>query len=315
MKRPLMDDMVFVPGGLFAMGSERFYPEEAPVRNVQVDGFWMDVTPVTNRQFARFVEATGYRTLAEESPDPRLYPGMLPELAQPGALVFKKQDSIPSDGGQTWWHYVPGAHWRCPQGPGSSVEGIEDHPVVQVAWRDVDAYARWAGKALPSEAEFEFAARGGLVGKDYAWGDELAPGGQMMANYWQGLFPVSNLCLDGYEGTSPVRAFAPNAYGLFDLIGNTWEWTQDWWADQPVRGPAKKKASCCAPRNPRGGTLKGSRDPGDPTGIPRRVMKGGSHLCADNYCRRYRPAARHPQQVDTATSHLSFRCVVRAGKG
>ena len=204
----------------------------------------------------------------------------------------------------------PGADWRHPLGPDSSIEGQDDHPVIHVAFHDAQAYADWAGKALPTEAEWEFAARGGLDGCDYAWGDELAPGGAMMANYWQGIFPFANQLLDGWERTSPVRAFPPNGYGLHDMIGNVWEWTTDWWSS---RHPDQEAKSCCIPQNPRGGPEAGSFDERQPEiRIPRKAVKGGSHLCAPNYCRRYRPAARHAQPVDTSMSHVGFRCIVRA---
>jgi len=303
--------MRFIDGGLFAMGSDRFYPEEAPIRQVRVDGFWIDETPVTNRQFAEFVDATGYRTFAETPPDPKDYPGMPPEMARAGSLLFQRT-AMPVDLNDVsqWWHFSFGTDWRHPHGPDSNLDDLWDHPVVHVVFEDADAYARWAGKALPTEAEWEFAARGGLDGADYAWGDELAPGGVCQANYWQGLFPYSNLLEDGYERTSPVRSYAPNGYGLYDMIGNVWEWTADWYA-QP-RIARKTKGSCCVPANPRGGTKRESLDPANPdVPIPRKVLKGGSHLCAPSYCQRYRPAARHPQAVDSSTSHIGFRCVVR----
>jgi len=303
--------MVHIPGGTFAMGSQAFYPEEAPVRRVSVGPFWIDEAPVTNARFADFVAATGHVTLAELPPDPKVYPGMLPELAHPGSLVFEKTAG-PVDltsRATPWWHFRLGADWRHPTGPDSSIEGLEDHPVVHVTWFDADAFATWAGKSLPTEAEHEFAARGGLEGCEYAWGDELAPGGRMMANYWQGRFPYANTEEDGWLRTSPVRAYPANGYGLYDMVGNVWEWTQDWYG-LPKR-EAKRKGACCVPANPRGGTRGGSFDRADPVPIPRKVMKGGSHLCADDYCKRYRPAARHPQAVDTSTSHLGFRCVVR----
>lgn len=303
------EGMRFVPGGTFAMGSERFYPEEAPVRKVRVDGFWIDETPVTNAEFARFVAATGHVTVAEIAPDPKDYPGMLPGMDQPGSLVFTKA-TRPVDLAQPgeWWSFTPGADWRHPLGPDSSIDGLDDHPVVQVAYEDAAAFARWAGKDLPTEAEWELAARGGLEGADYAWGDDLAPGGAMLANYWQGLFPFANQCLDGWERTSPVRSFPPNGHGLHDMIGNVWEWTRDWWSEP--KAAAKGAKSCCAIDNPRGGTLKASRDPQQPgIAIGRKVLKGGSHLCAENYCQRYRPAARHPEMIDTSTTHIGFRCV------
>lgn len=303
--------MRLIEGGTFTMGSESFYPEEAPLRRVKVDSFHIDETPVTNAQFAEFVAATGYVTVAEIAPDPKDYPGMPPEMARAGSLVFHKTSGpVDMADAANWWHFTFGACWKHPLGADSSIAGIEDHPVVHVAYADAQAYAKWAGKDLPTEAEFEFAARGGLEGADYAWGDELAPYGRMMANYWQGLFPFANQLLDGWERTSPVRTFAPNGYGLFDMIGNTWEWTSDWWTDKPLKGG--KKSACCAISNPRGGKLKDSFDPAQPgVRIGRKVIKGGSHLCAANYCQRYRPAARHPEMIDTATTHIGFRCVVR----
>lgn len=303
--------MRLIEGGTFTMGSESFYPEEAPLRRVKVDSFHIDETPVTNAQFAAFVAATGYVTVAEIAPDPRDYPGMPPEMARAGSLVFHKTSGpVDMADAANWWHFTFGACWKHPLGLGSSIAGIEDHPVVHVAYADAQAYAKWAGKDLPTEAEFEYAARGGLEGADYAWGDELAPDGRMMANYWQGLFPFANQMLDGWERTSPVRTFAPNGYGLYDMIGNTWEWTSDWWTDKPLKGG--KKSACCAIGNPRGGKLKDSFDPAQPgVRIGRKVIKGGSHLCAANYCQRYRPAARHPEMIDTATTHIGFRCVVR----
>ena len=305
------EGMVRIPGGSFTMGSQLFYPEEAPLRRVKIDNFWIDETPVTNRQFGRFVEETGYRTLAEIAPDPRDYPGMLPEMAKAGSLVFHKTGGpVDMSNPANWWRFTFGADWRHPYGPEADIEalGLWDHPVVQVAWSDAEAYAKWAGKALPTEAEHEYAARGGLEGKEFAWGDELAPDGVMMANYWQGLFPFANTLADGYERTSPVRSFPANGFGLYDMIGNTWEWTADWWSERPETA----KDSCCELRNPRGGKRKGSFDPAQPhVRIGRKVLKGGSHLCAANYCQRYRPAARHPEMIDTATSHIGFRCVVR----
>lgn len=295
------------------MGSENFYPEERPLRRVKVDSFWIDPTPVTNRQFAEFVAATGHVTVAEMAPDPKDYPGMDPALARPGSLVFRKTERpVPLGDFSLWWEFCPGADWRHPTGSGSSIEGLEDHPVVHVAYADALAYARWAGKSLPTEAEFEYAARGGHEGLDYAWGNELAPGGQMLANYWQGAFPCENTLEDGFERTSPVRHYPPNGYGLWDMIGNVWEWTCDWYA-QPKAHEKAKPGACCTVSNPRGGRKADSFDPCMPhMKIARRVIKGGSHLCAENYCRRYRPAARQAQAIDTSTSHIGFRCVVRA---
>ena len=302
-------DMIALPGGTFAMGSDRFYPEEAPVRRVRVDPFRIDAAPVTNAQFAAFVAATGHVTLAETAPDPKDYPGMDPALAQPGSAVFEMTDRPVDTRVPTWWHFRLGANWRAPTGPGSSTEGIEDHPVVHVSHGDAEAYAAWAGKALPTEAEWEFAARGGLGGADYAWGDSLAPDGAMLANYWQGLFPFANQLADGFLRTSPVRTYPPNGYGIHDMIGNVWEWTADWFALGKIE--RKAKGSCCVPANPRGGTRGGSIDKRGAERAPRKVMKGGSHLCAENYCQRYRPAARYAQPIDTTTGHVGFRCVVR----
>lgn len=304
--------MIALPGGTMLMGSDRFYPEESPRRRVRVDPFLIDAVPVTNAQFARFVAETGHRTVAEMAPDPKDYPGMPPELARPGSLVFHKTGGpVPLDEVYRWWRFEFGADWRHPYGPDTSLDGLDDHPVVHVAWRDAAAYARWAGKDLPTEAEWEFAARGGLEDAEYAWGDELAPEGRILANYWQGLFPFANQCLDGWERTSPIRSFPPNGYGLFDMIGNIWEWTSDWYAD-PVVAKKRKRGACCTIENPRGAKKVQSFDPSYPDiRIGRKVIKGGSHLCAENYCRRYRPAARHPEMVDTSTSHIGFRCVVR----
>ena len=302
--------MIPVPGGTFRMGSDRHYPEEAPVHSVSVDAFLMDRHPVTNAQFARFVAQTGHVTLAETAPDPRDYPGALPEMLRPGSLVFvPPRRRVNLDDWSVWWTFVFGATWRTPLGPGSSVTGIDGHPVVHVAYSDALAFAIWAGKDLPTEAEWEFAARGGLDNADYAWGDELAPGGQQMANTWQGDFPVHNTKADGWLRTSPVGSFPANGYGLWDMIGNVWEWTSDFWTD---RHPTEAAKACCIPRNPRIEIAEGSHDPCQPDiTIPRKVLKGGSHLCAPNYCQRYRPAARHAEPIDTSTSHVGFRCVLR----
>jgi formylglycine-generating enzyme required for sulfatase activity len=292
------------------MGSDRHYPEEAPAHDVSVDGFWMDRAPVTNRDFLQFVNATGYVTQAEEKPDPRDYPGALPHMIRAGSLVFTPpKHPVDLRDWSQWWTFKLGANWRRPYGPRSSVAGRHDHPVVHIAYRDAEAYARWAGKELPTEAEWEFAARGGLDDAEFAWGDEFTPGGKHMANTWQGAFPLENLAGDGYERTSPVGAFPSNGYSLVDMIGNVWEWTSDWYATRHQADPLK---ACCIPQNPRGGAREASFDPYQPEiAIPRKVLKGGSHLCAPNYCRRYRPAARHAQPVDTSTSHVGFRCVVR----
>ena len=302
-----------IPGGTFLMGSDRHYAEEAPAHRVRVAPFEMDETCVTNRQFAAFVQATGYATVAERPLDPALYPGASPEQLAPGSLVFHMTPGpVDTRDFRNWWAWVSGASWRHPEGPGSSVKGRKDHPVVQIAYEDALAYARWAGKDLPTEAEWEFAARGGLEGAEFAWGDALAPKGRHVANTWQGAFPWQNLAEDGWPGTCPVKSFPPNGYGLYEVCGNVWEWTTDWFAAR--HAPADpEKPGCCPADNPRGPSLLGSYDPTQPgTPIPRKVVKGGSFLCAPSYCRRYRPAARHAQMLDSAASHIGFRCVTRA---
>jgi formylglycine-generating enzyme len=304
------DGMTWIPRGTFRMGSDRHYPEEAPVHRVTVDAFWIDRAPVTNRQFREFVRVTGYITVAEKQPDPKDYPGALPHTLYAGSLVFS-QPEFPVDLHDFSQRrmFKPRASWRHPYGSGPSIKGLDDHPVVHVAYSDAEAYATWAGKSLPTEAEWEFAARGGLDQAEFAWGETFAPEGRQMANAWQGAFPFQNTRLDGYERTSPVTAFPPNGYGLYNVIGNVWEWTSDFYAS---KHPADAAKACCIPTNPRGGQEDQSYAPCEPgTRIPRRVLKGGSHLCAPNYCRRYRPAARHPQPVDTSTSHLGFRCIIR----
>ncbi|MBA8880895.1 formylglycine-generating enzyme family protein [Phyllobacterium myrsinacearum] len=307
------DGMIFVGAGTFWMGSDRHYPEERPAHRVSVDGFFIDETPVTNTQFAEFVAATGYRTFAESAPDPRDYPGILPEMLYAGSLVFQEPTGrVDLHDWTQWWSFLEGANWRRPYGQASSIEGRDDHPVVHVAHHDALAYARWKGKDLPTEAEWEFAARGGLDQAEFAWGSELTPAGQHMANTWQGPFPTVNHNQDGYSRTSPVKAFPPNGYGLYDMIGNVWEWTSDWFSSQHEADTMK---ACCIPQNPRGGLESASYDPCQPEiTIPRKVLKGGSYLCAPNYCRRYRPAARHPEAIDTSTSHVGFRCVIRNGE-
>jgi len=304
------DAMVRIPGGTFRMGSDRHYADEAPVHRVSVDAFWIDRVPVTNHEFRKFVRATGHITVAEIVPDPLNYPGALPHMLRAGSLVFNPpKHAVDTDNWNQWWTFRFGANWKRPYGPRSSLSGLDDHPVVHVAYEDALAYAKWAGKDLPTEAEWEFAARGGLDCAEFAWGDEFTPGGKLMANTWQGAFPHENRNLDGYERTSPVTAFPPNDYGVYDMIGNVWEWTTDWYS---TKHEADAPKACCIPENPHGGREDASYDPCMPNiRIPRKVLKGGSHLCAPNYCRRYRPAARHPEPVDTSTSHVGFRCVVR----
>ncbi|TCL67152.1 formylglycine-generating enzyme family protein [Rhizobium sp. BK251] len=304
------EGMVWIPGRTFTMGSNSHYPEEAPAHPVTVDGFWIEETPVTNRKFAKFVEETGYVTFAEKAPDPKDYPGARPEMLRAGSLVFHQPKGVSGPDIRQWWTFKFGANWRRPLGGLSDLRGKLDHPVVHVALCDVEAYAEWAGLDVPSEAEWELAARGGLDDTEFAWGDELMPDGVPMANTWQGIFPTQTTKPKGHERTSPVRSFPPNGYGLYDMIGNVWEWTTDYWS---TRHPEPAAKSCCIPRNPRGGGIDASYDPREPEiRIPRRVLKGGSHLCAPNYCRRYRPAARHAEPEDTSTSHVGFRCVKRA---
>lgn len=295
-------DMVRLDGGEFRMGSEAFYPEEGPVRRVSVAPFEIDRYAVTNRDFRTFVDATGYVSTAEQPLDSASFPGAVLDSSEAGSLVF-----VPTPGPvnladwRQWWHWVRGASWRTPQGPGSSIEGREDHPAVQVSFLDAAAYAAWAGKRLPTEAEWEFAARGGLDGATFAWGE--APNGptELRANTWQGSFPYRNIGARGWVGTAPVGTFPANGYGLYEMTGNTWEWTADYWAADGHDAPA---ISCsCGPQDPRAASVA----PGEVT--PRRVLKGGSHLCAPEYCLRYRPAARSPQAEDSATTHIGFRCV------
>lgn len=294
--------VVPIPAGRFAMGCDRAYPEESPVRLVTVDAFAIDAHPVTNDEFAQFVAEAGYVTLAERGPDPGQYPAELREHLVPGSFVFEVPGRpVSLIDHRAWWRFAEGACWHAPLGPGSSVGDLGNHPVVHVALEDAEAYAAWAGKALPTEAQWEYAARGGMDGAFFVWGDEHEPSGAPLANVWQGRFPDENLLTDGYARTSPVRSFPANGYGLFDMAGNVWEWTADWYADHAATSTQR---SCCAPRE------EDSHDPlNAEIPVPRRVIKGGSHLCAPNYCLRYRPAARLAQPIDTTTSHVGFRCV------
>ena len=311
-------NMVWVAGGEFAMGSEDFYPEERPIHTVGVDGFWMDEHPVTVAEFRRFVKATDHVTVAEIAPDARDFPDADPEQLVPGSLVFTPPSRrVSLDDFRAWWSWTPSAQWRHPEGPDSTLHGRDLHPVTHVAYADALAYAAWAGKELPTEPEWEFAARGGLDGAVFAWGDDFAPRGRMMANTWQGDFPVQNDLLDGYERTSPVGKFPANGFGLVDMTGNVWEWTcQDFIASHAERAGAAATvssevapaATCCGPQREPAHQPPSSPATDEPSP---KVVKGGSHLCAPNYCLRYRPAARQRQTVDTSTSHLGFRCIVR----
>ena len=302
--------LVEIPGGEFVMGSDAYQPEEAPEHRVAIDVFSIEVHPVTNGQYVAFVEATGYRTVAERPLDPADYPGAPAADLAAGSLVF-----TPTPGPidlrhlSQWWAWTPGASWHRPEGPRSSIESRDDHPVVHVAFEDAKAYADWAGRELPTEAEWERAARGGVDGRSFAWVDEARPGGRRLAKYFEGSFPWRNSASDGHERTAPVGTYPENDYGLYDMTGNVWEWTTDWYASG-YNADAEKP--CCVPNNPRGPSMKKSYDPAQPQfKIPRRVIKGGSFLCADEYCLRYRPAARRPQMIDTGMSHVGFRCVVR----
>lgn len=306
-------DMLWIPGGPFMMGSDNGYPEEAPARLVSVDDFWIARTPVTNREFAAFVCDAGYTTVAERALEIHRYPDLSVQDRQPASSVFMPPEpGQPAETVHDWWRYVPGADWRHPLGPHSSVHELDDHPVVHVTLADAEAYAEWAGATLPTEAEWEFAARGGLDGAEFAWGERFTPDGQYMANTWQGEFPRENLLRDGWLRTSPVGAFPANGYGLYDMIGNVWEWTSDWWS---IAGAPKAQGSCCAPSHVQPAGKNESIEPGVEGDVFRKVLKGGSHLCAPSYCRRYRPAARHPQSIDSGTSHIGFRCIVRSTSG
>ncbi len=287
--------MRWIEPGSFTMGSDRHYPEERPARRIAADGFWIEPAPVTNARFARFVDETRYVTVAERAPNAARYPDARPELLVPGSAVFAAPEHpVPLTDERAWWTYVPGASWRHPEGPSSSLDGRLEHPVVHVAYEDARAYARWAGRHLPTEVEWEYAARGGLDGADYAWGDELQPAGRHLANTWQGAFPYEDTAEDGFAGTSPVGAFPPNGYGLVDMIGNVWEWTR---SAERLRSAYR---SCCAPA------------PAAAEDVPRRVIKGGSYLCTTAYCARFRPAARQFLDADSTTSHVGFRCVSHA---
>lgn len=291
-------ELVELPGGSFRMGSTSFYPEEAPIHTATVEAFAIERHPVTNAQFAEFIADTGYVTVAERPLDPVLYPGVAPEDLLPGALIFRGTPGpVNLDDWRQWWDWAPGAHWRHPFGPDSDIAGKDDHPVVQIAYPDAGAYAAWAGRRLPTEAEWEYAARAGSD-TTYAWGDEPTLDGYLMANTWQGRFPYLNTGALGWVGTSPVGTFAPNGFGLVDMIGNVWEWTTTKYSQHHSLEPSN---SCC----PNPNSPSAEPDPG-----LTQALKGGSHLCAPEYCHRYRPAARSPQSQDSSTTHIGFRCVV-----
>jgi formylglycine-generating enzyme len=298
---PTPEGMVWIPPGRFAMGSDhKPFIDARPIHTVELDGFFMDQTPVTNEQFARFVRETGFVTVAERKPDPKNFPGVPPEAVVPGSLVFRfPSGPVRPEEVSRWWHYVPGACWKAPEGPGSGLAGRERHPVVHVCCDDAAAYAKWAGKRLPTEAEWEYAARGGLTQKPYAWGDDFRPGNKFMANTWQGRFPNANTAEDGWERTAPVGQYPPNGFGLVDMAGNVWQWCADWY-----RPDAYRRSSA---RNPQGPS--DSFDPREP-GVRKRVQRGGSFLCTDQYCSRYMPGGRGKGAIGTGTSHVGFRCVM-----
>ena len=312
---PAPKEMVWVPGGEFSMGASApgtlgrlpmdTVSDSQPIHRVYVDGFWMDETEVTNEQFAMFVEATGYVTVAERTPTQAEFPGVPPENLVAGSVVFTPPPTkVPLTNHLRWWRYQPAASWRHPEGPDSDLTRFERHPVVHVAYEDAEQYARWLGRRLPTEAEFEFASRGGLVGQVYAWGNEMHPHGETMANTFQGVFPVEDTGDDGHDGRSPVKQYPPNGYGLYDLTGNVWEWVSDWYRPDYYQELA---ATGAVTRNPQGPA--DSFDPAEP-GVPKRVHRGGSFLCTDQFCARYIVGTRGKGEFRTSTDHLGFRTVV-----
>jgi formylglycine-generating enzyme required for sulfatase activity len=302
---PPARDMAWIPGGTFSMGSDAHYPEEAPARQVEVSGFWMSPTTVTNADFAAFVSETGYVTVAERPLVASEFPGAPAENLVPGSMVFTATPGpVDLRHLSQWWTWTPGASWHHPEGPTSDVADRGDHPAVHVAHEDAQAYAAWSGLMLPTEAQWERAARGGEDGATYVWGDVPEAAGEHLAHYWHGDFPWRADA--GYGTTAPVGSYPPNGFGLLDMAGNVWEWTDDWYVDTRFADASP----CCVPRDPRGGSAEDSLDPRQPQfRVPRKVIKGGSFLCADSYCLRYRPAARRPQMIDTGMSHVGFRCV------
>lgn len=305
--------MIWIESGSFQMGSEAHYGDEAPIHSTKVDGFWISKTTVTNEMFAEFVSQTGYITVAERPLNLSDFPGADPFLLVPGSMVFNMtKGPVNLRDIRNWWSYVPRANWRHPEGAGSDIDNRGSHPVVQVAYEDCKAYADWLGCQLPTEAEWEYAARGGLDGAEFVWGNELTPGGKIMAKTWQGDFPWRNKAKKHLQRTAPVGSYPANGYGLFDMAGNVWQWTTDWYASHH---PSKENGACCSLDNPRGAPIEQCYDPAQPNiKIQRKVVKGGSFLCAPSYCRRYRPAARHAQMVDSGMSHIGFRCIKRPVK-
>jgi formylglycine-generating enzyme len=300
---PAPEGMVWIPGGSFSMGADDPEMTDAkPVHDVTVAGFWMDRTEVTNRLFSQFVAATGYVTVAERKPDPKDFPDAPPDKLVPGSIVFRPPAGrVSLDDPMVWWTYLPGADWRHPEGPGTTIEGKEDYPAVHLCWDDAMAFTKWAGKRLPTEAEWEYASRGGEAPTRFVWGNELRPAGTWRANIWQGRFPDQNSADDGFARTAPTGSFPPNGFGLVDMAGNVWEWCSDWY--RPEYDPSQRD-------NPRGPAT--SFDPDEP-GVPKRVQRGGSFLCSEQYCTRYLPGARGKGAPDSAASHVGFRSVVSPG--
>ncbi|NLU20139.1 MAG: formylglycine-generating enzyme family protein [Phycisphaerae bacterium] len=315
---PAPAGMVWIPGGEFSMGSDSLCEgfcslpgvtrDAQPIRRVYVDGFWMDATEVTNGQFDKFVKATGYVTIAERTPTAEEFPGAPPENLVAGSTVFTPTPApVPLTDHYRWWRYQKGADWRHPEGPGSSIEGRGNYPVVHIAYDDAVAYAKWAGKRLPTEAEWEFAARGGLTGQIFAWGNEFRPGGKHMANTFQGRFPLKDEGQDGFAGIAPVAQFPPNSYGLYDIAGNVWEWCSDWYRADAY---AQLASAGGVIRNPQGPAAPW--DPAEP-GEKKRVQRGGSFLCTDQYCTRYMVGTRGKGEASTGSNHIGFRCVKTKG--
>lgn len=312
---PAPQGMVWIPGGEFSMGAQDAADmndvgmnatlDSRPIHRVYVDGFFMDKTDVTNAQFAKFAKATGYVTVAEREPRAEDYPGAAPEALVPGSVVFSPPDHpVPLNNHLQWWSYVHGANWHHPLGPDTNIVGKDNYPVLHIAYKDAEAYAKWAGKRLPTEAEWEFAARGGLAGKPYVWGDEFRMGGKWMANTHQGHFPDKDTGVDGYVGIAPVAKFPPNTYGLYDMAGNVWQWTSDWYRPDYYKQLADQGGVA---RNPQG--PDSAYDPQEP-GHAKKVQRGGSFLCTDQYCSRYMVGTRGKGDTDTGTNHLGFRCVM-----